>query len=287
MNAPTKKLCRQGDWDAGTFDRRLKEITPAPRNGRRRRSAAIGVVSFRCGVRARRHAIQRVVELLADRMPGLLLLPGVSGTCAWDWTEELLRSANEYDVALLFETCCEKDRVFLGYDPARGVLPNRLRQVFATSEEARRDPQCVENVLAECGRNSQRVFKFGCGPVGVLVCGENNVLRNRQAEGNAVEVRGHPERQSLFDGAPIVLNAAHTIMGNWPKLHKRLEFLSRGRLAAFCTNNDGGQSWRSAVVVYRDGCKIADGEEVVDGVKGVSLVSDLKDRFRVVVVERG
>jgi hypothetical protein len=76
-------------------------------------------------------------------------------------------------------------------------------------------------------------------------------------------------------------------MGNWNKLKKRFEYLSRDRRIAIFLTNNSLSSWRGSARVYFDGGLAADGEDVVvrDGPVGVRVVGDMDgDRFRALVV---
>lgn len=120
--------------------------------------------------------------------------------------------------------------------------------------------------------------------VGILVCGENNVLRNRQSGGNAVSVRHHAGAE-LFEHAHIVCNGAHTVMGNWGKLERRFEYLSRrGRCALYATNCDA-RSWRRACRAYVNRQRVATGEGAESSAASARIIKDALDTFRAVVLD--
>ena len=77
----------------------------------------------------------------------------------------------------------------------------------------------------------------------VLQCGELNILKNYQKEGNRVAFRVDNDPilekrfSELLGQTHIVLNPIHSPMGNQPKLSKRRVFLSRNGRAYFSTSN--------------------------------------------------
>src|SRR5262245_5833265 len=73
-------------------------------------------------------------------------------------------------------------------------------------------------------------------------------------------------------------------MGNWGKIERRFEYLSRGRrLVRYATNNNK-RAWRSAVRMYLDGRKVADGVGVhPTDEMNAQLQTDAADVYRAVV----
>ena len=51
----------------------------------------------------------------------------------------------------------------------------------------------------------------------------------------------------------IVINPAHTLMGHWNHLGKKLERLSRGSISVYVTNNIKDRHLTSDVRIYKDG----------------------------------
>jgi hypothetical protein len=78
----------------------------------------------------------------------------------------------------------------------------------------------------------------------------------------------------------VLVNPAHTNMGQWNLHHKRFAYFSRdGRTFLYCTNNTH-RSWRTALCVYQDGKKVLMGDELaetggmqIDGSKGWRLIT--------------
>ena len=247
----------------------------------------IAVVSPRCGLPVPTVASLRSFVGLCFRGDAarLLLLPGVQDVWPTD-ARSVMSVASELGAAALFECARGDDAAWVASDRNGAPLGTRIRQTFSTSADVDANPALVDALLVACGPGGERTVSLAGTAVGLLSCGENNLLRNAQRDGNRVSVRHRP-RAEVFPGVPIVFNGAHTNMGNWGKLDKRFEFLSRGgRLSLYATNNGAERtSWRSALRAWHDGRKVADGEEVFGG-HGVQarLVRDPADRFRALVV---
>jgi hypothetical protein len=193
--------------------------------------------------------------------PRLALLPGVVLT-GKRWpagTDEVCEAAEKNQVTVLFE-CMEDDgrRAYRAFSSAKGLLPVEIYQRFADSARANANPELVAGLVADCGKGKERTVNLDGLPVGLLACGENNIFENLQINGNEARVRHHPGAD-LFGHVRVVFNGAHTRMGNWGKLERRFEYLSREKRWAFYATNINGETWgASAVRAYYDGKKIAD-----------------------------
>lgn len=217
--------------------------------------------------------------------PRIVLLPGWA--TKWPVGDSVVVDpCSQHGAAVLFERCLGDTGTWTAFDGAGADLGVGANQLFGDSGQADREPDRVEELLRACAPGGGRTIRLAGVDVGLLSCGENNVLRCAQARGNEVSVRHHP-KASIFDHVSVVFNGAHTNMGNWNKLKKRFEYLSReGRITIFLTNNSVN-SWRGSVRAYFDGALAADGEEQVgrNGPVGVRVVRDQHgDRFRALVV---
>jgi len=165
-------------------------------------------------------------------------------------------------VAALFESYDEDGRAYRAFEPGKGLLPVEIRQVFATSEEANKHREKVADLVTDCNPGGERTIVVGGLPIGLLVCGENNILANRQSKGNEAYIR-HNLKGALFPHLKVVFNGAHTPMGNWGKLERRFEYLSRDNRWVFYATNTERTSWgRSVLRAYYNGRLIADSEAV-------------------------
>jgi hypothetical protein len=214
----------------------------------------------------------------------IALLAGVQGD--WPSTQFVCEALAPHRAFGLFEGRDDASgRVaYRAFEPGRGLVGPAIYQLFAYSAEA--DADRVQQLLDECRPGESRTFNVAGIPIGLLVCGENNVLCNAQSDGNRVSVR-HGLADSLLDHVPVILNGAHTRMGNWGKLERRFEFLSRGaRLVFYVTNKDRG-SWQSCVRVYFDGRRLADGGQVYDSPPAMTLAvhADDENTFCAITVD--
>ena len=252
----------------------------------------VAALSFRVGdPRTRRAALRRLLGAVADDVgaPRLVLLPGV---CAgWPPDGQLIaRVAVEHQTTVLFECVRTGWRVAV---PTGELLPWASWQLFGDSKEADRTPTHVHRLVAAGVVGGERRLRIGGRDLGLLACGENNVLRNAQNAGNAVVVR-HDASDRLFPGATLVLNSAHTEIGNLGKLHRRFAWLSADppggapRLALFVTNNTLG-TWGRTLGAWGGGERLANGWRVdaAGEALGVRLVGEPMDQGRALVVDRG
>ncbi len=182
----------------------------------------------------------------------------------------LQQLADDSDVSILAEaggTWC-----FVPGDETIGPFVQR----FATSAEATRK---IVAELTQRYLDGHRSIHLEHTCVRVLLCGENNILRNAKAKGYAAEPR-HPDLgwDLKYD---VLVNPAHTSMGQWNLLHRRFAYLSQGgRTALYCTNNTHA-SWRSALCVYRDGRLVTMG----DLAGAADLPHHAADAWRLVTVD--
>lgn len=216
----------------------------------------------------------------------VVLLPG--WTRGWPVADQVVADAcRKHGAAVLFERAEPGGTgTWAAYDAgghSRGVA---IRQMFTDSGQADREPEQVRALLDACAPGGERIVRLSGLDVGLLCCGENNVLRCEQAFNNRVSVRHHPGA-SLFEHVSVTFNGAHSNMGNWNKLNRRFEYLSRGgRLALYATNNSAA-SWRGSVRAYHDGHLVADGGGVLGAPAGIQVglvADDARDRFRAIIV---
>ncbi len=238
---------------------------------------------------ARNAALRRLLAAVTVEVGAapLVLLPGV---CAgWPKDERTIaRIAAEYNATILFE-CVRRGWCVAKAD---GQVEDWASwQRFGSSREADRNPGLVQALVAAAERGGERRLRLGGHDVGLLACGENNVLRNAQSRDNAVGVR-HDAADRLFPGAKVVFNGAHTEMGNLGKLWKRFEWLSadppgeKPRLALFATNNTKG-SWGRTLGAWWGGEKLATGATVLPAgtSRDVRLVVEPHDGARAIVID--
>jgi hypothetical protein len=225
--------------------------------------------------------------------PRIALHAGVAyGPEAWPAdANEVRKAAAAHQVTALFEAKQGAEiRAYMAFDPREGMLPIEIYQRFVNSSQANADPDMVTDLVEDCAPGRERTLNLAGLRLGLLVCGENNVLANEQSNGNRALVRHQPDA-SLFKGVRVVFNGAHSTMGNWGKINERFKYLSSQRRWAFYATNCGKAGWgRSTVRGYYNGVLIADSfgprEAPPRGVPEPRLVhDDVNDRYLALVFD--
>jgi hypothetical protein len=117
----------------------------------------------------------------------------------------------------------------------------RTHQLFAESNEIKNNKKLAEGFIDELIRT--RHFEVNGAKVLLLLCGENNILKNKQNEGNKVVFRFNEDKQltkrfnDIIKQTQIVLNPIHTPMGNQGKMHERRKWLSENNRYYFSASN--------------------------------------------------
>jgi hypothetical protein len=114
-------------------------------------------------------------------------------------------------------------------------------QLFTDSKTIKAYPELGEHLMLEL--ETRRNFSTANRNVSVIQCGENNILRNIQSEGNRAVFRFEDDAilnkrfVDFLNNTDIILNPMHSPMGNQPKMCKRREFFSSNNRAYFSTAN--------------------------------------------------
>lgn len=114
-------------------------------------------------------------------------------------------------------------------------------QLFTDSKTIKAYPELGEHLMLEL--ETRRNFSTANRNVSVIQCGENNILRNIQSEGNRAVFRFEDDAilnqrfAAFLNNTDIILNPMHSPMGNQPKMRKRREFFSDNNRAYFSTAN--------------------------------------------------
>ena len=114
-------------------------------------------------------------------------------------------------------------------------------QLFTDSKTIKAYPELGEHLMLEL--ETRRNFSTANRNVSVIQCGENNILRNIQSEGNRAVFRFEDDAilnqrfADFLDNTDIILNPMHSPMGNQGKMRKRREFFSDNNRAYFSTAN--------------------------------------------------
>jgi len=114
-------------------------------------------------------------------------------------------------------------------------------QLFTDSKTIKAYPELGEHLMLEL--KTRRNFSVANRNVSIIQCGENNILRNIQSEGNRPVFRFEDDSimnqrfADFLDNTDIILNPMHSPMGNQGKMRKRREFFSDNNRAYFSTAN--------------------------------------------------
>lgn len=200
----------------------------------------------------------------------MLVLPGWSLGKGKTSGRALRTLASRTGLSILAET----DHTYCFVPDGEPIGP--FAQLFATSAKATR---AAVDELTEGYLRGERSLQIEHTCIRVLLCGENNVLRNVRAKQYAAVPRYADLGWDLkYD---VLVNPAHTQMGQWNLLHRRFAYLSQGgRTLLYCTNRSSA-SWPTALCVYRDGQLITMGD--LEGAEG--LATCVRDAWRLVTVD--
>ena len=128
-------------------------------------------------------------------------------------------------------------------------------QLFSDSKTINTYPILAEHLMLEL--ETRRTFSAANRHVAIIQCGENNILRNIQSEGNKAVFRFENDTAlnkrftDFLNNTDIILNPLHSPMGNQDKMRKRRVLFSNHNRAYFSTANfDGDESIYNKSVQY-------------------------------------
>lgn len=207
--------------------------------------------------------VSEAITLAAKHQTDLLVLPGASihdfGMRPRPFVNpnHMQAQASTAGISILTEVSYHEEPYyrFCLFQPSR-PLQVLTKQSFIDSQDVREES--AQEVLEMIATN-QRSFELANKRYAVLICGENNILRNVNHDTPQLRFP-QLEWPTSYD---VLINPSHTTMSQWNLLHKRFAFFSKeGRTLLYCTNNTKRTSWKSALCIYRDGMLIADGETI-------------------------
>lgn len=217
----------------------------------------------KCQIRSdRKQSLIEACKIARNEKSDLLLLPGWSITGEDAALSELAEISNQYNLNILGEVSSEQNKssiVFYLFKPNKKPK-GPFHQFFSTSHEAEKDISIVVSLNSVLS-SGKRDFTIKGKKLRLVICGEQNIIKNIQSENNRPTIRHNLDFSMNYD---VILNPSHDTMGNWGKIHKRFCYLSRdGRYVLYTTNNKKN-SWISAISVYHDGEKILSGDRAVN-----------------------
>ena len=123
-----------------------------------------------------------------------------------------------------------------------GVVKDMFtHQLFTDSATISSYPELGEHLLLEL--ETRRLFSAANRNVTIVQCGENNILRNIQSDGNRPVFRFEDNKKlnqrfvDFLNNTDIILNPIHSPMGNQGKMRKRRELFSDNNRAYFSAAN--------------------------------------------------
>jgi len=168
--------------------------------------------------------------------------------------------ADKNNLSIIYEKCLTKKGSGNYYRlHSKSSDKNTGTQKFATSSEVNANSNLCESLIKEINEGD-RTIKVGNVKFGVIICGENNILENIQSEKNKVKWRYKSPKNW---GVNVIINPSHNTMGNWAKLNKRFEFLSKkyGYVIYLTNSSSLEQSFgKSSLRIYKDGKEVKNGD---------------------------
>ncbi len=206
----------------------------------------VSVMTRYCDVSTDEKLCEDAAGCASEHGSNLLVLPGYAPLLLEQY-EEL---SKKYNLCVLAEA--GRIRTYL-------ITPEgsnkSFKQLFEKSSEKGITGK-VHSLYAEIEKGD-RNFGVKGKECRVLLCGENNYLRNIRKEANKVACR---YKTTPWDwGYDILINPAHTSMRRWPELKKRFEYLSMNNKTVLYTTNNKNLSWGTALRVYQNGSLLVDG----------------------------
>jgi len=241
----------------------------------------VELVSLRRGI-TRKKRIDIVVDIINQSKSDIVLFCGHTILDENDCVELVTKVVNK-DSLILFEVRQVEESSFIRlknclFRIEHGQLVNMFtNQFFASSQEIEGNEPLCERYINEL--ETKRIFNIKKKKCLVLQCGEINIIKNIQKEGNCpifrLQNRKDLERRffDLLNNCDIVLNPIHTPMGNQGKMEKRRELLSFDKRYYFSTSNsDKKHSIESSSLQY----SFYDGSRLGETMREVNNVAQIR-----------
>ena len=205
----------------------------------------IQLVSFKSTLRADSR-LRHTAEIINSSKADLILFAGHTLASHWDIDELNTLIDNDKTIAVIEV----KENAISVLNPVRhslfllqnGVAKDMFtHQLFSDSKNISTYRELGEHLMLEL--ETRRNFSTANRNVSVIQCGENNILRNIQSEGNRAVFRFEDDAilsqrfAAFLNKTDIILNPMHSPMGNQGKMRKRRELFSSNNRAYFSTAN--------------------------------------------------
>jgi len=166
--------------------------------------------------------------------------------------------ADKNDINIIYEkirTGKDQDNYFTLYsnygNKATGI------QKFAKSSQVNNPKNILYKSLINEIDQGKRSITVDNIIFGIIICGENNILKNIQSTNNIVKWRHHSPKNW---NANVILNPSHTTMGNWNKLNNRFKYLSKKYgYSIYLTNSSKKHFGVTSLRIYKNGKEIING----------------------------
>ena len=190
--------------------------------------------------------MRHTAEIINSSKADLILFAGHTLASHWDIDELNTLIDNDKTTAVIEV----KDNAISLMNPVRnslfllhnGVAKDMFtHQLFSDSKNISTYRELGEHLMLEL--ETRRNFSAANRNVSIIQCGENNILRNIQSEGNRAVFRFDNDAimnqrfADFLNNTDIILNPMHSPMGNQGKMRKRREFFSDNNRAYFSTAN--------------------------------------------------
>ena len=205
----------------------------------------VQLVSYKSTLRADSR-LRHTAEIINSSKADLILFAGHTLASHWDIDELNTLIDNDKTIAVIEV----KENAISVLNPVRdslfllqnGVAKDMFtHQLFRDSKNISTYRELGEHLMLEL--ETRRNFSTANRNVSVIQCGENNILRNIQSEGNRAVFRFEDDAilnqrfAAFLNNTDIILNPMHSPMGNQGKMRKRRELFSSNNRAYFSTAN--------------------------------------------------
>ena len=199
----------------------------------------IQLVSFKSTLRADSR-LRHTAEIINSSKADLILFAGHTLASHWDIDELNTLIDNDKTIAVIEV----KENAISVLNPVcnslfllqNGVAKDMFtHQLFSDSKNISTYRELGEHLMLEL--ETRRIFSAANRNVSIIQCGENNILRNIQSEGNRAVFRFEDDAIMNQRFADFLNNTMHSPMGNQGKMRKRRELFSSNNRAYFSTAN--------------------------------------------------
>ena len=207
--------------------------------------------------------VKKASEIASSEKSDLLILPGYYPFAdpPTSTLQEIKKLSIQNNINILAEALDKRERSTFLFEQNTGSSI-KFFQYFARGNDKKEKYKELNKAIL----NKERDFTIKNKTIRVLLCGENNYFKNERhniSEVNKVNIRY--DDLLWDDNYDILINPAHSTMGQWNLLNKRFSKLSEQNKIVIYTTNKGREnspvnSWGTALRVYKNKELLIDGE---------------------------